>query len=424
MGLAEQLATTEAAAVTAAVLAATNVDEEEEEAVVLEARASQAQAEADAAGRVQVFGGSASTLGSSESIGKAWEPKWSSGNSGDGAMMGVRVRRTVTAPPLTADNKHKIHSLLANVGRWDWDVFQFEELAPKPLYTLALFLFHKAGLMSRFNIPMDKLRHFLVRIEAGYRTDVPYHNSTHACDVLQAAHCFVTSDALIGRLSDLEVLGAYLATIIHDYDHPGYNNQHLIAIQSPQAVLYNDRSVLENYHVSAAWTHICKDENNLLANMSPDDVRAVREQCIDMVLATDLTSHFSTLSAFKNKVFAAGTFDLLNNHDDRILFWRVLIKCADVSNMGREWPLYWRWCDRIMTEFFRQGDEEKRLGLPVSPFMDRQTVLVHNVQLSFCDYICTPTFEAFNQVAGMPQILQNILKNRETLLMMKKKEGR
>ncbi|KAJ1548902.1 hypothetical protein HK405_013226, partial [Cladochytrium tenue] len=307
-------------------------------------------------------------------------------------VSGVHSSTSETGPnrPDSPDGKRRMHALLANVNRWDWDIFEFESIAPKPLYALGLYLFHKAGLMHRFAIPLNKLRHFLARMEAGYHHDIPYHNSTHACDVLHATHCFVNSEALIGRLSDLQILAAYLAAIMHDYDHPGYNNQHMIATGSPKALLYNDRSVLENYHVSSAWHVLTKDDCNILSGLPRDDARAVRDQCIDMVLATDLTSHFSTLSAFKNKVFAAGTFDLLNNSDDRALFWRVLIKCADVSNMARPWNIYWRWCGRIMTEFFRQGDEEKRLGLPVSPFMDRDTVLVPTVQLSFCDYICTP----------------------------------
>ncbi|KAJ1554296.1 hypothetical protein HK405_005464, partial [Cladochytrium tenue] len=307
-------------------------------------------------------------------------------------VSGILAATSETGPhrPDSPDGKRRMHALLASVNRWDWNIFEFESIAPKPLYALGLYLFHKAGLMHRFAIPLNKLRHFLARMEAGYHHDIPYHNSTHACDVLHATHCFVNSEALIGRLSDLQILAAYLAAIMHDYDHPGYNNQHMIATGSPKALLYNDRSVLENYHVSSAWHVLTKDDCNILSGLPRDDARAVRDQCIDMVLATDLTSHFSTLSAFKNKVFAAGTFDLLNNSDDRALFWRVLIKCADVSNMARPWNVYWRWCGRIMTEFFRQGDEEKRLGLPVSPFMDRDTVLVHTVQLSFCDYICTP----------------------------------
>ncbi|KAJ3332433.1 cAMP-specific 3',5'-cyclic phosphodiesterase 4A [Blyttiomyces sp. JEL0837] len=331
--------------------------------------------------------------------------------------------RSKNGAEISGESKSKIQALLADVTQWNWNIFDFEDLTPKPLYTLALYIFHKAGFMWRFNIPMDKLRHFLMRIEMGYHPDVPYHNATHACDVLHAVNFFVNTEAMNGKLADLEIMAALTAAIIHDYDHPGYNNQHLIAIRDPKALMYNDRSVLENHHVSTSWNVLTKEDCNFLINLDKEEYTIVREQCVDMVLSTDLASHFANLSAFKNKVMAAGTFDL-GNKDDRILFWRMVIKCADVSNMSKTWKIYDKWCNRIMTEFFRQGDQEKKLGLPVSPFMDRETVSVPNVQLSFSDYICMPLYEAIMPVLQVPRLIETLLANRETLVKMKEEEKR
>ncbi|KAJ3213637.1 cAMP-specific 3',5'-cyclic phosphodiesterase 4A [Dinochytrium kinnereticum] len=282
-------------------------------------------------------------------------------------------------------------------------------------------LLSEAGLVGKFSIPIDKLRHFLLRIESGYHADVPYHNSTHACDVLHAINYFVNTNALQGRLTDIEILGAYLSAIIHDYDHPGFNNQFLISTRHTKAIFYNDRSVLENHHLASAWGIVMKDESNILCNLNKDEYKIVREQCVDMVLATDLSGHFAMLSAFKNKVLAAGTFDL-DNRDDRSLFWRILIKCADVSNLTKEWHIYEKWLERIMAEFFKQGDDEKKLGLVVSPFMDRDTVQIASSQISFLDFICLPMYETFTRVAQIPEILENLARNRETLVGMREKD--
>ena len=46
---------------------------------------------------------------------------------------------------------------------------------------------------------------------------------------------------------------AVLAAAVHDYAHPGLSNPFLIATRAETAVLYNDQSVLEMYHVSGAW---------------------------------------------------------------------------------------------------------------------------------------------------------------------------
>jgi hypothetical protein len=49
-----------------------------------------------------------------------------------------------------------------------------------------------------------------------------------------------------------------------------------------------------------------------------------------------------------------------------MMFLKLLLKAADVSNPAKATPLYLFWTDRIIEEFYAQGDEEKQLGLPVS----------------------------------------------------------
>lgn len=45
--------------------------------------------------------------------------------------------------------------------------------------------------------------------------------------------------------------------------------------RSDTATLYNDRAVLENHHVSAAYRLLQRDEdNNILSNLSKDDWRS------------------------------------------------------------------------------------------------------------------------------------------------------
>jgi cAMP-specific phosphodiesterase 4 len=39
------------------------------------------------------------------------------------------------------------------------------------------------------------------------------------------------------------------------------------------------------------------------------------------------------------------------------------MKCSDVSNPTKPWPIYQEWIERITTEFLNQGDREKALGI-------------------------------------------------------------
>lgn len=52
----------------------------------------------------------------------------------------------------------------------------------------------------------------------------------------------------------------------------------LLTSRSDVAILYNDRSVLENHHVSAAYRLMQEEEMNILVNLSKDDWRWVSKE--------------------------------------------------------------------------------------------------------------------------------------------------
>ncbi|KAI9099265.1 Pde4d2 in complex with inhibitor Npv [Phlyctochytrium arcticum] len=303
--------------------------------------------------------------------------------------------------------------LLARCNEYNWPIFDFLEASKgRPLFVLGYHLFKRAELFAAFNIPPDIFRNFLTAIESGYRTDLPYHNSIHASDVLQCTNHFLYSHESVCRLAgDIDLLSIYVAAIIHDHEHPGFNNNFLVNTYDSRAVMYNDRSVLENHHLASAFVVMNKTENNFLVNLSRQDFRSVREAVIDMVLATDLSQHFPLISTFKSKV--TSNFDPYETREDRMLLWKILIKCADVSNPTKCWALYERWCHLILEEFFRQGDQEKRMGIPVSPYMDRDNLNIPSSQSGFIEFVVSPLFEAFDKYAPIPHIIQTLQRNRE-----------
>jgi cAMP-specific phosphodiesterase 4 len=58
-----------------------------------------------------------------------------------------------------------------------------------------------------------------------------------------------------------------------------------------------------------------------------------------------------------------------------------MVHCADLSNPTKPLNLYCQWTDRIMAEFFRQGDLERDSGLDISPMCDRNTATVEKTQV-------------------------------------------
>ena len=55
--------------------------------------------------------------------------------------------------------------------------------------------------------------------------------------------------------------------------------------------------------------------------------------------------------------------------------------CADLGNPTRPLDIYRKWTERVMEEFFLQGDRERELGLPVTPAFDRFNITVAKVRI-------------------------------------------
>jgi len=77
-------------------------------------------------------------------------------------------------------------------------------------------------------------------------------------------------------MSDLEVMCCYVAAAGHDYKHPGYNNIYCINTRNEIATFYNDRSVLENYHVSTLFKDILNLDGSILNSLSRSDFSQCR----------------------------------------------------------------------------------------------------------------------------------------------------
>lgn len=58
-----------------------------------------------------------------------------------------------------------------------------------------------------------------------------------------------------------------------------------------------------------------------------------------------------------------------------------MVHCADLSNPTKPLQLYRQWTDRIMVEFFTQGDRERDKGMEISPMCDKQNASIEKNQV-------------------------------------------
>ena len=92
-----------------------------------------------------------------------------------------------------------------------------------------------------------------------------------------------------------------------------------------------------------------------------------------------------------------------------------LLQCADISNPCRLWPVSRLWSLRCCEEFFRQGDAERELGLPLTPFCDRFNVTVAKLQTGFYRLVAEPLYKEWHRFLASPlsaAILANLYSNQ------------
>jgi hypothetical protein len=331
----------------------------------------------------------------------------------------------------TAIPTDHVANCLVKVDQWDFPIFELNECTSNhALFTLSIYLFKRYNLFEKLNIPLDIFSKCILALECGYRKDIPYHTSLHAADVLQATHYFCSQSNVKYHVSNLDLLSLLYAAIVHDYDHPGMNNNFLISTLEERAVLYNDKSVLENHHLAASFKQFFK--YNFLKGLDRKEFQEFRETVIDLVLATDLSKHFEILTLFKTKIekkedkdalgtlfrdtSCSGTLNEFNpekNRSDKLLLFQIVIKCSDVCNSSKPFHLHQKWVNLVLQEFFHQGDKEKALNLPISPLMDRDNVNLASSQSGFIEFLCFPLYSAFHRYANVPFVIQTLELNRK-----------
>uniref|UniRef100_A0A8C7S1R8 Phosphodiesterase n=1 Tax=Oncorhynchus mykiss TaxID=8022 RepID=A0A8C7S1R8_ONCMY len=339
--------------------------------------------------------------------------------------------------------------LMEKINSWNFQIFDLMDRTGgktgRILSYVTYTLFQDTCLFEMFKIPVREFMSYFCALENGYR-DIPYHNRVHATDVLHAVWYLTTrpvpgfqqihnehvtgsdTDSGIspGRVSyassksssisddnygclawnipALELMALYVAAAMHDYDHPGRTNAFLVATNAAQAVLYNDRSVLENHHAASAWSlYLSQPEFNFLANLDHVEFKRFRFLVIEAILATDLKKHFDFLAEFNSKVNDVNSPGIdWTNENDRLLVCQVCIKLADINGPAKGRDLHLKWTEGIVNEFYEQGDEEATLGLPISPFMDRSSPQLAKLQESFITHIVGPLCNSYDAAGLLP----------------------
>ncbi|XP_015117340.1 uncharacterized protein LOC107041345 isoform X2 [Diachasma alloeum] len=301
-------------------------------------------------------------------------------------------------PGLLDDIFHgQVQCILLRAGHWRFNAFTLETVSGgRSLPVMCVHLFQWYGLLQQFNLDVVRVWKLFALIEEGYHSTNPYHNSIHATDVTQAMHCFLQEDKIRKNLTGVEIMASLIAAVTHDLDHPGVNQPFLVATSNHLATLYENTSVLENHHWRSAIA--CLLESGVSEQLSPEIRAKLQRYISSLILATDITRQQEFLTRFRTYL-DTNTLDM-ERSEDRHFILQISLKCADISNPCRPWDISRKWAYKVCEEFFRQGDYERQLNLPVTPLCDRSSISIPKIQVGFFEFVVTPLYEEWNRFLG------------------------
>ncbi|XP_045464276.1 uncharacterized protein LOC123673705 isoform X1 [Harmonia axyridis] len=326
-------------------------------------------------------------------------------SSGRFLTMHKRRRKKLTTRSLYQDyailddiHHGLVQKMLEYCGRWAFNAFTLETVAGgRSLPVLCVHLFHWYGLLDYFNLDVVRVWKLFTLIEEGYHSTNPYHNSIHATDITQAMHCFLQEEKIRRHITPLEIMASLIGAVAHDLDHPGVNQHFLISTSNHLAILYQNKSVLENHHWRSAVG--CLLESGVAEQLTPyrDELELLIRE---LILATDINRQQEFITRFK-KNLDEDSLDM-TKPEDRSFILQIALKCADISNPTRPWDISQKWSMKVCDEFFRQGEYERKLNLPVTSICDQQStsvakIQVGTLQIRFFKFVAAPLFTEWHR---------------------------
>ncbi|XP_016099310.1 cGMP-specific 3',5'-cyclic phosphodiesterase [Sinocyclocheilus grahami] len=274
-------------------------------------------------------------------------------------------------------------------------------------------MFVDLKLVQNFQMKYKSLCQWILSVKKNYRKNVVYHNWRHAFNTSQCMFAVLKSGRFQSNLSDLEVLALMIATLSHDLDHRGVNNSYIKRSEHPLAQLYC-HSTMEHHHFDQCLMILNGPGNQILSGLSLDEYKATLKMIEKSILATDLALYMKKRTEF---------FELAKNsqfvwEDDyhRDLLRSMLMTACDISAITKPWPVQKKIAELVATEFFEQGDKERReLNVEPIDLMNREKQdKIPSMQVSFIDAICTQLYESLTGFSEYcSPLLEGCRKNRQ-----------
>jgi len=330
----------------------------------------------------------------------------------------------------------------AQVTDWsNFDIFEAACSIPRGSLFLELFTVADQGfdMVAHMNLSVETLAPALNLGQTMYEEPVvnsksnSYHTALHGADVLVSAITMLHKVPRVHlglRLPALSKFAVVIASLFHDFHHPGLQARFLDAVNHEVSLTYLDDSPLERYHVAHLFRLL--HSHGCLKTLSDSDHKRFRRLVTGMVLATDLAQGYKNTSIVKAAfpaVFLGVSMDpqssasvsdapkprmrsnsvtclddVTTDTDVGPELLNLVVECADVSHPARPLERHQRWSILITHEFLLQGELETERGMPVSPLCSKPGTMdaasFSRAQQGFIDFVVRPKLTVLSKLCN------------------------
>ncbi|EGZ16164.1 hypothetical protein PHYSODRAFT_250971 [Phytophthora sojae] len=308
----------------------------------------------------------------------------------------------------------------SSFGTPELDVIALEEFMPGNVVVFVGTLIFESIDCGEEYVDLSVLPCFLRHIQERYDGSMPFHNATHAADVMHTLFMMLWNTSLGEKISQHNQVGALLAAVMHDVEHVGLTNDFLIKTSHPIAQKYPTKAPMESKHMDLALQAVVDPKFDILSKMSPVQRDQVLEVVRETISATALIYQPELLAEINNTT--ADEWKMLQ--DEAVLpqslqvrALRIAMHVSDISQTMKPFTNHTKWVFRLNDEHYKQGELDEREQRGVSPsfcFRDKWTYASFLTgQVCFLKKLALPAVVTLNSIPWLDvnQLVNGIEKN-------------
>ena len=308
---------------------------------------------------------------------------------------------------------------------WDFDPETFDDAT---LQRLLVTMVSSLGLLRACQVEVQAFETFVDLARQHYTGEGTFHTWRHAFTVTHVAWRFLDRDDMQRYgLKPLDKLALLLAALCHDLEHPGKTNAFMVNSGSPQALRFNDVSVLENQSALVGWELVTESE--MLLHMQQSMRVKLRKLMLRAILDTDMSRHKLVLAqmhtAFPGNTHGQTDRCPLVPFETRSLLVAFLLHTADLSCPLMTPALNRRLVSNLEAEYEAQAAFEVEHKMPrttITPNGPRQAALS---EMNFIMFVAAPLYKTLADISADlgGECLVRLEANRKAWELMAEEDG-